>query len=169
VLAYPGLTLADPRTPALDVLLTIVGGQSGRLFAALRERQGLVYHVSASSSEGLDAGHVAFYGATSQSKLERAITALEQEIEAIATNRPGQDELERAKAWLVGQHETAMQRRSRVAAQIAFDEVHGLGWDAVFAYPERIASVTASDVLTLAQALFVSRRRVTSIVSSRPR
>jgi zinc protease len=168
VLAYPGLTLADPRTATLDVLLTVVGGQSGRLFAALRERQGLVYHVSASSSEGIDAGHVVFHGATSQRKLERALVALDEEIEAIGARAPAPDELERAKAWLIGQHETAMQRRSRVAAQVAFDEAHGLGWDAAFSYPDRVAAVTAQDVLSLAGDLLLPRRRVTSIVSAHP-
>ena len=44
------------RTPVLDVLLAVLGGQAGRLFVALRGAEGLVYHVSASSSEGVDAG-----------------------------------------------------------------------------------------------------------------
>jgi zinc protease len=169
VLAYPGLTVADPHVPTLDVLLTIIGGQSGRLFAALRERQGLVYHVSASSAEGVDAGHVIFHGATSQAKLDRALEALDGQIEDIVDRPPKAAELERAKAWLIGQHETSMQRRSRIASQIAFDEAHGIGWDSFRHHPTRVAAVTAHDVLALAQRLFAPRRRVTAIVSARPR
>jgi zinc protease len=167
VVAYPGLTLADPRTAAVDVLVTILGGQSGRLFASLREEQGLVYHVSASSMEGIDAGHLVLHGATSQDKLDRAIAAMVGEIDAIVARPPTPDELERAKAWIIGQHEASTQRRSRVASQIAFDEAYGLGAAAYRRYPERIAAVTAKDVLSLAQALLLPGRRVTTVVSSR--
>lgn len=167
VLAHPGLTLVDPRTPTMDVLNTIMGGQAGRLFAALREEQGLVYHVSASSAEGIDAGHVVVYAATSQDKVDRALAAMNGQLSQIIEHAPMQQELDRAKAWLVGQHEASMQRRSRVASQIAFDEVYGLGPDAFRRYPERVAAVTATDVLSLAQAVFSPRRRVTTVVSTR--
>ena len=167
VTAFPGMTLADERTAALDVLLTVVGGQSGRLFASLREQRGLVYHVSASSMEGVDAGHVVVHAATSQDKVDQALQAIGEEIEAIVARAPARTELARAKAWLVGQHEVSMQRRSRVASQIAFDEAHGLGADAFRRYPARVAAVKAKDVLELAQAIFVPRRRVTAVVSAR--
>lgn len=165
VLAHPGLTLADPRTPILDVLDTILGGQAGRLFTTLREEQGLVYHVSASSTEGLDAGHVAVYAATSQDKVDQALQAIREQLERIVEEAPERSELERAKAWLVGQYEAAMQRRSRIASQMAFDEVYGVGRDAYRRYPRRIAAVKAPEVLSLAQELLDPRRRVTVIVS----
>ncbi|MBC8068504.1 MAG: insulinase family protein, partial [Deltaproteobacteria bacterium] len=165
VMAWPGLTLADPRLPAMEVLSTILGGQAGRLFVALREDEGLVYHTSASSSEGIDAGHVAFYAATSPDKLVRARAALERERERICAAPVGAIELERAQAWLIGQTEAALQRRGRVASLLAFDEVYGLGYAAHLRYAERVARVRAADVLALARELLRPARQITVTVS----
>jgi zinc protease len=165
VMAWPGLTLADPRVPTMEVLTSVLGGQAGRLFVALREDEGLVYHTAASSSEGLDAGHVAFYAASSPDKLVRAEAALERERARIFDEPATAVELDRAKAWLVGQAEAALQRRGRVASLLAFDEVYGLGYAAHRRYAQRIDRVKAADVLALARALLHPTRRITTIVS----
>lgn len=143
----------------------ILGGQVGRLFTALREEQGLVYHVSASSTEGLDAGHVAFYAATSPDKLVRAREALERERARICREPIAALELERAQAYLVGQAEAALQRRGRIASSMAFNEIYGLGYAAHLAYARRIEAVRATDVTALARALLQPSRQITAIVA----
>lgn len=166
VIAFPGLPMGDPRLPVLEVLTTILGGQAGRLFDVLREQEGLVYNVSVSSTEGIDAGHVAVYAATSQDTLERAIARSWGELDRVCASRPAEDEVERAKAWLVGQFAVEMQRRSRVAAQIAFDEAYGLGVGAHLRYAQRVERVRAIDVWRLARLIFDRRRSVEAIVSA---
>lgn len=166
VMAFPGLTLRDPDVYALDVLSAVLGGQAGRLFTALRERQGLVYNVSVSSAEGIDAGHVAIYAATSQEKLDRALEAITVELDRIRSGRASSAEVERAKAWIVGQHEVSMQRRSRVASRVAFDEAYGLGIRSREVYPSRIGRVRPIDLQRLAERIFVLERSVLSIVRS---
>jgi zinc protease len=166
VLAHPGLTLDDPSLPALELLMAIVGGQTGRLFDALRERQGLVYQVSASSSEGVDAGHVVVYAATSQGNVERALAAIDTELARVVEHRVTPQELARAKAWLLGQFEASMQRRSRIASQMAFDEAYGLGHAAHRMWPDSIMSVQPADLQTLAARVFDPNHRVTAIVSA---
>ncbi len=165
VMAWPGLTLGDPLVPTMEVLTSILGGQAGRLFVALREEEGLVYHTSASSSEGLDAGHVAFYAASSPDKLVRAKAALERERDRICAERATAEELERAQAWLIGQADAALQRRGRVASLLAFDETYGLGYAAHLRYAERIARVSAADVHALARRVLQATRQVTVVVS----
>lgn len=165
VLAWPGLSLADPRTPAMEVLTTILSAQAGRLFLAMREEEGLVYHVSAASTEGIDCGHVAFYAATSQDKLARAREVLERERVKLCREPIPRDEVERAQAWLVGQGDAALQRRGRVASLLAFNEVYGLGHAAHFAYARRIEAVRPRDVTALANAILRPDRLVTSIVA----
>jgi zinc protease len=167
VLAWPGLVIGDPRGPTLEVLTTILGGQAGRLFAALREEEGLVYHVSASSTEGIDAGHVSFYAAAAQDKLARARLALERERARICAEPPTIDELERAKAWIVGQSDAALQRRSRIASLLAFNEVYGLGYAEHLRHSAKIEAVDARGVQTLARALLRPDRQVTAIVAAR--
>lgn len=169
VLAWPGLVIGDPRSPVMEVLTTILGGQAGRLFTALREDEGLVYHVSASSSEGIDAGHVSFYAAASQDKLARARAALERERKRICDELPTSEELERAQASIIGQSDAALQRRSRVASLLAYNEMYGLGHDDHLRHPAKIRAVDAKAVQALARAIFRPDRQVTAIVAGRKR
>ena len=163
VRVYPGLALDDPRIYALELLTTILGGQSGRLFHSLREDKGLVYHVSAGASEGLDAGHVSFYAATSHRLRKRALNLLDAEIERIAAEPVGRDELARAKAWLCGQFGVETQRRSRLASALAFDEAYGMGAGLFLSFPRRIRAVKLAEVSAVARELLDPRRAVTVV------
>lgn len=161
VAVYGGLVMGDPRSAAMDVLMTVLGGQAGRLFDALRERDGLVYHVSASSLEGVDAGHVAFYAATSHDKRSRAHDALRSEVQRLRVEGISRRELTLAKRWLVGQHEIENQRRSRLASLLAFDEVYGLGAAHHRGQVSRIRAVKQGDVESLTAELLDPQRCVT--------
>ena len=164
VLGFPGLCLGEPEGATLDVLCTVLGGQAGRLFETLREREGLVYQVAASSSEHIDSGHVVFYAAASQDKLVAARAAIEREIVRIAEELIDESELERAKRWLIGNFESGLQRRSRVASRMVFGEAYGLGANYYLRYPERIVQVERGEILALAKRLFNRRRQVTVTV-----
>ncbi len=164
---FPGLPLGDPREPVMDVLSAILGGQSGRLFTALRERQGLVYEVSVSSVAARDVGHVVLHASTGQDKLARARAAIAEELARAAAAAPSAEELTRARAWLIGQHEIGQQRRSRVASQIAFSAAYGLPHARHFEYPARVAAITAAEVWTLAKTLLDPSRQVVGLVRAR--
>ena len=167
VIGFPGLRLGEPEGAALDVLCSVLGGQAGRLFERLREREGLVYQVGASSSEHLDSGHVVFYAAASQDKLDAARAAIEREIARIIDEPIDAAELDRAKRWLIGQFESGLQRRSRVASRMVFGEVYGLGVNYYLRYPERVLAVERKDLLGLAKRLFNRRRQVTVTVRAK--
>ncbi len=164
VIGFPGLVIGDPRCATLDVLTAVLGGQAGRLFTRLREQEGLVYQVSCSSSEGICAGHVLFYAAASQEKVDAARCAIEQEIRRVVVSGIDRAELERAQKWLIGHYETGMQRRARVASRLAFGEVYGLGSHHYFLYPTGVKRVSVGQVRALAEDLFRPQQQVTSIV-----
>jgi len=56
------------------------------------------------------------------------------------------DELERAKRYLIGSHQIAMQRRAAIANAMAYHEAYGLGWQSWAGYDDAIRAVTAADV-----------------------
>ena len=151
----------DPRLEALEVLTAVLGGQVGRLFQNLREDKGLVYHVSAGANEGLDAGHVSFYAATSHRGRGEALAALDAEIDRVVAEPISREELARAKAWLCGQFEVETQRRSRVASAMAFDEAYGMGASLFTTFPRRIRAVTIEDVHQVSRELLQRFRSVT--------
>ena len=146
VLGFPGATVDAPDRFALEVLAAILGGQSGRLFAELRDNQGLVYRVSAHSVEGIDPGFVAIYLACAPDKLERAVAAVRAELAKLRDAGVTADELDRAKSYLIGSHQVAMQRRSAIANAMAYHEAYGLGWQAWTGYDDAIKAVRTADV-----------------------
>lgn len=126
---YPGLEVGDPRSAALELVLQILGGQTGRLFMRMREEEPLVYAVSASAFVGAGAGHICLYAATSADKLTRARLAMQEVVEELLANGASADELERARRSLLGQMNASLQRRSRMASSMAAAHVLGLNPD----------------------------------------
>jgi zinc protease len=164
VLAMPGLPFTHRAGPTLDVLLAVLGGQAGRLFTALREAEGLVYHVSASSNEGVDGGDVTFYAAAGPDRMPRARQVLEAELARVCDELVGDEELARAQALLVGQHAIGMERHGRIASLLAFNEAFGLGRHQHLRYRERVERVQAQPLRALARRLLDPGRRVVSLV-----
>jgi zinc protease len=164
VVGFPGATVDAPDRFALEVLVAVLGGQSGRLFGELRDKQGLVYRVSAHSVEGVDPGFVAIYLSCAPDKLDAALAGVQQELSHLRDSGITADELDRAKSYLIGSHQIAMQRRSAVANAMAYHEAYGLGWTTWSGYDDAIRAVTADDVAAAARTYLRDDRAVTATV-----
>jgi len=151
VIGFRGLTVEDEDRETLEVIAQILGGQGGRLFSELRDRQGLAYSVSALNVEGVAAGFFSTHVATAPEKFEDAKRGMLQELEQITEAPPGDDELLRAQRFLVGNFAIEQQRSAARALHVALDARYGLGPDADRDYPERIQRVTREDVLRVAR------------------
>ncbi len=152
VIGFPGTTVASKDRHAVEVLTSILGGQSGRLFAELREKQGLAYRVSAFSVDGLDPGYLAIYVSCSPDKVDAAVAAIHAEVDRVVADGVSDAEVERAVKYLSGAHAVAMQRRSAIANALAFHEAYGLGWKRWNRYPDDLAKVDADAVAKAARA-----------------
>lgn len=168
VLGFPGFDLYDDRRWALEVLNSVLGGQGGRLFLELRDKQSLCYSVSAFSLEGLDPGYFAVYMGTAQEKLETAEAGIRKELAKVLETEIPTEELERAKRYLVGAHEIGLQRASARASTMSLSELYGLGYDEYVRYAGRIETVTAKRVREVAQEIIRFDRVVRSIVEVGP-
>ena len=164
VIGYPGATVDAPDRFALEVLVAVLGGQSGRLFSELRDKQGLVYRVSAHSIEGIDPGFVAVYLSCSPDKLGAAVAAVRGELERARVAGITTEELDHARSYLIGSHQIAMQRRAAVANAIAYHEAYGLGWQTWATYDDAIHAVTIADVAAAAEAYLRPDRAITATV-----
>jgi zinc protease len=165
VVGFPGATLDAPDRFALEVLVAILGGQGGRLFAELRERRALAYRVSAHSIEGVDPGFVAVYLSCAPDKLDEAVAAVRAELERVRQGGVTAAELERARSYLIGSHQIAMQRRAAVANAMAYHEAYGLGWQAWTGHDAAIRAVRPEDVAAAAAAYLRPDRMITATVS----
>jgi zinc protease len=164
VVGFLGATVDAPDRFALEVLVAILGGQSGRLFAELREKRALAYRVSAHSVEGVDPGFVAVYLSCAPDKLTAAAGVIRTELERIRTSGVTAAELDRARSYLIGSHEIAMQRRAAVANAMAYHEAYGLGWQTWSKYADAIRAVTPADVAAAANRYLDPNRMITATV-----
>lgn len=168
VLAFPGLDIFDERRWSIEVLSSVLGGQGGRLFLELRDKQSLCYSVSAFSMEGLAPGYFAVYMGTAQEKLETAETGIRKELQKVLEADVTDEELSRAKRYLIGAHEIGLQRASARATTMGYSELYGLGYDEYARYAQRVESVTKQTVRDAARELIRFDRVVRSIVAVGP-
>jgi zinc protease len=157
-LAFLGANFSDSRRYALSVLTTALGSQGGGLFWELRERRGLAYAVFASSEEGIDPGPVSFYAATAPEAEEEAVEVIHSELARVRENGLGQEEFDRAKAFLIGEHLRSLQRAGAKASEAAFDTLYGLEREGTDAFRKKIQAVRAEDVLAVARTFLAPEK-----------
>ena len=151
VVGFPGTCLDDPDRHGIEVLMTILSGQSGRLFVELRDRQALAYRVGAQAMEGIDPGYIAVYISCSPEKLPAALAGIRGEVDRVLQDGVTREEVDRSIKYLLGSHDISLQRRSALASACAFHEAYGLGYDDFKRYPSRISAITADDVQRIAR------------------
>jgi zinc protease len=146
IVGFLGTTLTSADRFAVEVMDTILSGQSGRLFSELRDKKSLAYSLSAFSLLGLDTGSLGVYIGTSPEKRDEAVEALWQELRRLRDTLPGEEELTRAKNVLIGQYELGVQTHGAQAMEMALNEVYGLGQDFGNRYVAGIGRVDARAV-----------------------
>ncbi len=157
-LSFLGTSFFDPRRFALSVLAAALGSQGGGLFMELRERRGLAYALHVLSDEGLDPGPFSLYAATAPEAEDEAITLMRGELERVRSNGLGRDELERAKAFLIGGHARAHQRASARASELAYCARYGLPYESEARFIRRIRAVTGAAVRAAAREFLAPER-----------
>jgi predicted Zn-dependent peptidase len=152
LVGFLGPGLDDPDYAAVKVLTALLGGGMGsRLFAEVRDRQGLAYALGAVNPSRAGPAPVVAYAGTARENVTAAEAAIRGELARAREALAGEEELARAKAWVLGS--LAMDRRTnaRHAWYLGFFEIVGAGWD----FPERharaVEAVTAPDVLAAAR------------------
>ena len=151
VIGFLGTTLKDRDRFPLEVLDTILSGQSGRLFSELRDKQSLAYSLSSFSFFGLDTGSFGIYIGTSPEKKDQAIEGVWEQLETIRAEEVSEEELDRAKNILISQYELAIQTHSAQALELGLNETYGLGQNFGNEYIQAIEEVDPAAVLRVAK------------------
>ena len=169
VIGFLGTTLMNTDRFGLEVLDTILSGQSGRLFSELRDKQSLAYSLSSFSLFGLDTGAFGIYIGTSPEKKEQAINSVWHELNRIRETKVEENELNRAKNILISQYELAMQTHSAQALELGLNETYGLGQDFGNRYIEAIKEIDAAKVREMARKYILPDAYVMVAVGAGPR
>jgi predicted Zn-dependent peptidase len=153
-IGHLGTTRDDPDRYKLLVMNDILGGGgfSARLLTRIRSDEGLAY--SASSNFGVGVYYKGVFQAGFQSRSEtvaRATAIVLEEIERIRTEPVEEEELRNSIAYFVETFSRNFSSAASIAGLFAGDEYTGRDPAYLAAYRDNIASVTAADVLDVAQ------------------
>jgi zinc protease len=155
-LGHPGIRRTHPDYYALSVMDHVLGtgpGFTSRISKRLRDDKGLCYTVNAaiSTSAGEEPGCFSAYIGTSSEHRAEAITGFLEEIERIRQEPVSAQELSDVHDYLTGSYVFAFERNTQLARYAVRAKRFDLGFDHIRAYPNLIRSVTAADVLRVAQ------------------
>lgn len=154
VLGFLGTTFRDKDHYALEILDAALSGQGGRLFYQLRDKESLAYALAFMASSNLDPGFIGVYMGTHPDKLDRAIQSVLRELRKVKEEGLTEDEVERAKRYLIGNFEIGLQTNGAQANTMSLDELYGMGYDHYQKYPQEIEKVSKEDVHRVAQKYF---------------
>jgi zinc protease len=163
-LGFRGPARTDPRRFAAQLTATIASGLGGRFFDELRDRQSLAYTVHAFTSEHSRAGMFLSYIATSPEKEDIARQGLLNEFAKLREAPVSDEELERARRYSLGAHAIRQESGGAQLAEMLDAWMFGGGLSELEEYEASVESVTADDILALAEEFFDPSRRVEGIV-----
>jgi zinc protease len=148
----------DPQVPALLLLGTVLGsgaGLTGRVPYRVREEEGLAYsaEVSTVGGAGLDPGRFEIYLGTSPDSVERAIECVRDELVRVVESGIGDDEIEPARAYLLGRLPFARETAAQWSALLTEAELYGLPLDRPGWVEERLRAVDLAEVERVAGRL----------------
>ena len=166
-LCHKACSYHDPKLYAVLVLSDILGGGvTSRLFARLRERDGLVYDVSSNTTLFSDCGWLDIATTTSRGKLAATVAASLEEIARLAEEGVDDGQLQTIKDRVACHMEIVEDSPADVADWFGVREI--LLAPADLASPtqeaERLKSVTVEGVRSTAGELFQPARRSLVVV-----
>ncbi len=152
-----GFAAPHPTSPdymAARLLNTVLGeGMSSRLFQALREEKGLAYATGSNFSGMKLSGTLFGYIGTKPESLDTAREGMLAEFERIRTELVPEDELLRAKNYMIGRFLIDHQRNFKRAFYLGHFDQMGLGSEMDQNFPNLVTATTAEQVQTVAEKL----------------
>ena len=153
-LGFPGTSFGSEDRYALDLLQEACSDMGSRLFLRIRDELGLAYYVGATHFPGRTPGYFAFYCGTAPDQIDQVETELRAQAELLRQNGLTAEELERAKAKVVGQRKIARQDLGGLALTHALDELYGFGHAHSDGDDARYEAVSLEAVRSVAERYF---------------
>ena len=151
-----GLGRNDPDYMAGVVVNHILGGGAftARLFREVREKRGLAYSVY-SQLQNYD--HAAVLHGGTSTKNERAaesLSVIEEQIRDLGQNGPTEEELEKARKFLIGSYALRFDTSTKIAGNLVQLQLEGRSPSYLDERNRLIAAITLGDARRAARRLF---------------
>lgn len=152
IVAGSGVAKNNPDVPELSVVNSVLGGgMSGRLFANLREKNGLTYGSYSGFSPKKLGGS---FSATAQVRTAvtgKAVEEIIKELKRISSEPIPEKELELQRNYLIGNFLMSVENDQRTAERLQEIDLYGLPEDYYKTYAKKLAGLTPERASELAR------------------
>ena len=175
VLGVRSFSILDPRTPALRLLATILGGgMSSRLFQKLRDEMGVGYYVRAENDPCTDHGIFAVSTGVDNARVDEVVKAIIEEFKKFIAGTASTslttasafsaqkiippEELRKAKDFLIGNMMLSLETSDAQAEFCSYQEILKKKIQSPAEVTEEIEKVTAEEIVAVARDIFIDNR-----------
>ena len=149
----------DADYEASQVANAIYGGSfSSRLTSNIREDKGYTYSPYSFLSPFQKSAEIISHADVRNEVTGPSLNEIEYELNRLATTSPTEEELSKAKHYLVGREALRMQDRASLAQRLATLWVDGLEPDQIGVFGRKVAETTVADVNAAARKYFTAYR-----------
>lgn len=169
VMSARGVNTAAPDYFAAITANHILGGGellNSRLLASLREKQGLTYNVSSEFRSSRSERPWTLVMQNAPKDVDIAVRGVRAELERMRATPPTDDELNQARATLVGGMLLAMETNSGIASMFCDLELYGLGQEWIARSVEALWKTTPDDVLAAARKYLPAPDKLIVVIAS---
>lgn len=159
-LGYITCDSKNKDTETIELISSVLSGQSGRLFVNLRDKKSLAYSVAPLTVSGFNKGCFCVYIATENEKIEKAIDGIKKEISKLKTKLISCEELEKIKQRLIGKRKIDMQSFSEQSSSLALNQLYDLNLNKFFNYEKLINKISSKDIKNVANKYFKNEKIV---------
>ncbi len=157
----------DKRVPALRLLSTILGnGMSSRLFQKMREELGICYYVRSGINDFTDHGNFIISAGVDKSRLKIAVEGILEEIKKIRDFKVGQEEMKKAKDYMIGGMYLGLESSDALANFYGFQELMKEKIKTPQEVEKEILKITAADIQIVAKDIFRNDKLNMAIVGT---
>ncbi|RBP67880.1 putative Zn-dependent peptidase [Brevibacterium sanguinis] len=161
LLGTEGLEEGHPDRFVYSVLLTLLGGgMSSRLFQSVREERGLAYAVNCVASQFTDFGTFGVYAGCAPENGQAVVDLVLEQWERLAQTPPSRNELDEIVSQLSGSMVLGLESSATRMNRLARSEIFGIPLEAPADLIERIRSVSAEQVSTMAGELLAGPKAI---------
>ncbi|MEJ1963017.1 MAG: pitrilysin family protein [Gammaproteobacteria bacterium] len=168
--AYKAPAAADPRAPALNLLISIlVDGDASRLYRELVENRKVIVDLGGNWHEGFDPALLWLYFTLAEGSDPEAVRpVIDAELARLANDGVTAEELRRAKSMAAVAFWKKLSTIDGKAQLLGEYEVFHGDWAKLFTAPAELERVTAEDVRAVARDVLDVNRRTVGILIPDP-
>ncbi len=162
----PSVTKHDPDYFAVVVANHILGAGTftSRLFREVREARGMAYSVYSHLNEYDQCPMLIGAAATKNERAGEAIALIEEEFKRFALEGPTEDELDKARKFLIGSYALRFDTSTKIASQLVNLQLDGFEPSYLDERNGRIAAVTLEDCKRAAKKLLGDGELLVTVV-----